>query len=219
MGGFGSNMADTEPACRAGKAPVGNQGHFFAHALARKGRSGRQHFTHARPASGAFVADDNDLALFIGSFLNRFKSVFFAFKHVCGAGELDLIRGHSGDLDDGTQGREIAFQTDNTAGVADRVCDGMDHFAVSLAGDFVQLFAHRSARGCHAIVIHQACFAQFFHHDRYTTGFKQVFGDVIATRFQVHEIRRIAENFANIIKVKFNTSFVCDGRQVQTGIG
>ena len=62
MRGLRANVADAETPRRAGKTTVSDQRDFLAHALARKGRSGRQHFAHAGAACGTFVADDKHIA-------------------------------------------------------------------------------------------------------------------------------------------------------------
>ena len=58
-------MADTKAAGCAGEPAVRDQHHLVAHALAVKGRGGRQHFAHAGPALGTFIADHQNLAFLV----------------------------------------------------------------------------------------------------------------------------------------------------------
>src|SRR2546430_3002535 len=61
-GGLGAHMADAETASGSGEAPVGDQRNLPAHALSIEGGGGCQHFSHPRPAFGAFVADYEHVA-------------------------------------------------------------------------------------------------------------------------------------------------------------
>ena len=64
-GGFGRDVADHHAARRAGEAPVGEQRHLLAHALAVEQRGDAEHLAHARPALRAFVADDQHFAFLV----------------------------------------------------------------------------------------------------------------------------------------------------------
>ena len=61
-GGLGGHVAHHGAVAGAGEAAVGDQRHVVAQALADDGGSDRQHLLHPRPALGAFVADDYDVA-------------------------------------------------------------------------------------------------------------------------------------------------------------
>src|SRR5262245_30242733 len=71
IGGFGADMTDAEAACRAREASIGDECDLVAHTLTIKGGGGRQHFPHARPTLGTFVADDENLTLAIRPILDR----------------------------------------------------------------------------------------------------------------------------------------------------
>src|SRR3954466_12260467 len=103
-------MADAEAAGRAGEAAVGDQRDLAAHALTVEHPGGREHFSHARPAAWALIADDEDFALFVFLVLDRLEARLFAVEAARRAGELEF--GQAGDLHDRALGREVALEAD-----------------------------------------------------------------------------------------------------------
>src|SRR5829696_8069564 len=79
-GRLGPDMADAEAARRAREAPVGDQRHLLAHALAIKCGSGRQHLAHAGAALGAFIADHDHRALGDLALLDRREALLLAIE-------------------------------------------------------------------------------------------------------------------------------------------
>ena len=114
---------------------------------------------------------------------------------------------------------QIAFEAHN----ATRFCDGcfnwIDHPSIRFPLDQVQLFAHGTPGGSHAIFVHQPRFAQFLHDNRNTPHLKQVFGDILPAGLQVDKVRCVAENVADIIQIKFQTGLMGNRWQVQAGVG
>ena len=90
-------MADAGAACCAAETAVRQEGHLEPHAGDNGG--GIEHFSHARAAFGAFVADDNDVAIlhFFGD--NGVDSVFFGVKAFGWASEVQHIRRHGAFFD------------------------------------------------------------------------------------------------------------------------
>ena len=60
---------------------------------------------------------------------------------------------------------------------------------------------------------------QRLHQQRNATGFKHVFRDIFAARFQIRDIGRPLENLGNVKQIKLDAAFVGDGRQMQGCIG
>src|SRR5512138_1870860 len=75
-GRFRPDMSDAEAAGSAGEPAVGDQGHLAAHPLPGQRCRGREHLPHARTAARPLVADHDDLALLVGSLLDRIEGVF-----------------------------------------------------------------------------------------------------------------------------------------------
>src|SRR3546814_16282128 len=84
-------MADAEASRRAREAPVGDQRHLFAHALAVKRRRGRQHLAHAGAALRPFVADDDDRTFLDLTRLARGEAILLALEHMRRAAELQAV--------------------------------------------------------------------------------------------------------------------------------
>ena len=114
---------------------------------------------------------------------------------------------------------KIAFEAHNATRFCDGGFDRIDHPAIGFTFDQVQLFTHGTPGCGHAIFVHQTRFAQLLHHNRNTTNLKEVFGDILPARLQIDKIRRIAENVADIIKIKFQACLMGNCWQVQAGVG
>src|SRR5262249_2497356 len=97
-GRLGPDMADAEAARCAGKPSVRNGADLAAHALAVQGRSGGQHFPHARPAFGALVADHQHVAFPVLTRLDGFETRFFVVETPSRTGEPEVLQ--AGDLYD-----------------------------------------------------------------------------------------------------------------------
>src|SRR5260370_19986338 len=72
---FGPDMADAEAAGGTGEPAVGNQRDLAAHALPGQRRRGREHFAHAGTPARPLIADHDDLALLVGSLLDRLEAI------------------------------------------------------------------------------------------------------------------------------------------------
>ena len=113
---------------------------------------------------------------------------------------------------------QISLQANNPTSFCYRNVDGVDHSAISFTLNKVEFFTHRSASCCHAIFVHQASLTQLFHHNRHTTYFVKIFGNVLTTWLQINEIWGITENFTHVIKMKLQTRFVSNRWQMQPSI-
>ena len=107
-------MSDAEAARRAGETSVGDEGDLAAHALAVERGGRRQHLPHAGAALGALIADHEHVAFPVLAFLDGFEAGFFAVETTRRTGKFQLT--HAGNLNDGTLGREIALEADDTTG-------------------------------------------------------------------------------------------------------
>src|SRR6266700_3554321 len=56
-------MADNHTVRAAREAPIGDQSHCLTVTLTNQSRGDRQHFTHARTTFGAFIANDDGIAM------------------------------------------------------------------------------------------------------------------------------------------------------------
>src|SRR5260221_3926133 len=89
-GRFGPDMADADPAGRAGEPAIGDKRNLAAHALPGQRRRGGEHFAHAGTAARPLIADHDDLALFVGLLLDRLEGILFAIEAVCGTGKSQI---------------------------------------------------------------------------------------------------------------------------------
>ena len=105
--GFGGDVADDEAVGAAGEAAVGDEGDVVAEAGAHDGAGGGEHLGHAGAALGAFVADDDDVALLdLPSAPGRGACLLRSRSTLAGPREVQAFL--AGDLGDGAVGREVA---------------------------------------------------------------------------------------------------------------
>src|SRR5262245_34644838 len=121
-------MADTEAARAAGEAAIGDQRHLLADAQAIERGRRRQHFAHAWPALGTFVADDDHIALLELALHHGVERCLLRIEAARRAAEDQAL--HAGHLHDGTIGREIAFEADHATGRRDAVLHAIDDILV-----------------------------------------------------------------------------------------
>jgi hypothetical protein len=129
-------------------------------------------------------------------------------------GKDSLFLGHTSDFHNRTIRGKVALQANNTTSFRNRVFDRINHLAVSLARHAVNFFANGAARNSHAFFVQQASFAKLTHDNRDTTNFEQVLGHILPAWFQVDEVRRVAEDVTNILKIKINARLMRHRRQM-----
>jgi heavy metal translocating P-type ATPase len=80
--GLGGDVADDEAVAAAGEAAVGDERDVLAEALAHDGAGGGEHLAHAGAALGAFVADDDDVALLDGAVEDGLERRLLGVEHL-----------------------------------------------------------------------------------------------------------------------------------------
>ncbi|OIQ67945.1 hypothetical protein GALL_504740 [mine drainage metagenome] len=210
-------MANTEAAGRAREPSIGDEGNLAAHALPGQRCRGRKHFAHARTATRSLIADDDDLALFVGLLLDRLEGILFAIEATGGTGKFQIR--HTRDFHDRSLRRDISLQTDNATGDGDRLVGGPHYILVRIPFHALEVFGDRPACDCHAVAMQVAVIEQRLHQKRYATSLKHIFGDITTARLQIRDIRCLFEDFGDVKKVELDTAFVSNRRQMQCSIG
>src|SRR6185312_1176556 len=77
---FRADMADAEPARRAGETAIGDERDLVAHALAIERRGRREHLAHAGAAARSLIADDENLAFLVGLLAHGLEAGFLAVE-------------------------------------------------------------------------------------------------------------------------------------------
>ena len=99
---------------RAREAPVGDQRHLVAQALADERRRDVQHLAHSRPAGWALVADHDHVAGGDRARLDRGEAVLLRVEHPRRPAVPQALV--AGELDDAAVGSEVASQNREPAG-------------------------------------------------------------------------------------------------------
>ena len=132
FGGFGGDVANNEAVAAAGESAVGDEGDMVAKPFAHDGGGGRQHFSHAGSAFGAFVADDEDVAFLDFVVEDGLEGGFFGVEGFSSAAEVEAF--FAADFGDGAGFGEIAVKDDEVSVFFDGVMKAADDF---LAGRVV----------------------------------------------------------------------------------
>src|SRR5579885_1012280 len=193
---FRADMADAEAARRAGEAPVGDQRHLLALALAVERRRGRQHLAHTGAAFGALVADHQNLAFLVGALLHRLEAGFLAVEAARRPGEFQRL--HAGHFDDRAFGGEIALEADDAAGLEQRLIGRTHDVLVRIPFHVLQVLGDGAAGDGHAVAVQEAVVEQGFHQKRHAACFEHILGDITAARFQIRDIRCLFEDFGDV---------------------
>src|SRR5262245_49961090 len=216
-GGLGADMSDAEAAGGAGETSVGDEGDLAAHALSVE-RGGRcQHLAHARAALGALIADHEHVAFPVLAVLDRLEAGFFAVETTRRTGKFQLT--HAGNLNNGTLGREIALETDDTAGDGQRLIGRTHNVLIFIPLNPSEIVADGAAGYRDALAVQVTVVEQRLHQQRDAASFEHVFGDITATGLQIRDIRCLFEDFRDVEEIEFDAAFMRDRRQVQCSIG
>ena len=217
---FRRNMPDGRTVGAAGEAAVRKQGHVFAQSHAGDGRRGGEHFTHARPAAGAFITDDHGIAGFNFAVQNGAHGVFFRFKHAGCDIAAHHFRRHGGLLHHRALRGQRAAQNGNAALLGVGFGHGMDDIFIQNTGvQLLQVVAHGLAGDSHALQIDAALTGQFRHDSGNAAGAVQVHHVILAGGGKLAQIRRLAAHSIKNIQGKVQTGFPEHRGQVQHGVG
>ncbi len=62
-------------------------------------------------------------------------------------------------------------------------------------------------------------FVKGFHQHGHTARFAEILGDILAARFEGRDVRRLLEDFGDILELELDATLIRHGRQVQGSIG
>ena len=212
-------MADHHAPGAAGKTPVRNQTHGFAHALTDQRTGGCQHFLHAGAAFGAFVADHQHIAVFDLLRHDRIHGLALGVEHTRRAG--DFGRFQSGDLGHTAFGRQVAFQNREMPLFVHRIVPLPDHILIGarISWYFGQRLFHGLTGDGHAVTVQQAVVQQHFQHLRHTACTVKIHRHVAPRRFQVAQHRYFLAHALKIVDGPFDVRGMRHRQIVQYGVG
>ena len=106
--GFGGDMANTGPPCRAGIASVGDHGTAGVQPHAHQHSGGDGHFPHAWASLGPFIADDQDAAGLDGPLCQKLAQVVLRVEAHSRPPVVEHLRDHAALFHDAAVGGQIA---------------------------------------------------------------------------------------------------------------
>ena len=125
-GGLRGDVPDADARRPAGEAPVGDQRAHRTEARALEERGRVQHLLHARPARGALVAHDDDVAGPDLALEDDRDGLLLGVDDARRPLEVPPVLGQAGALDDGALGGQVAGEDGEAAVGGERVRDVVD---------------------------------------------------------------------------------------------
>ena len=210
-------MAHHRAVAGAGEAPVGDQRHVVAQALADDGGGYRQHLLHSRAALGAFVADDYYVSGLDLAALDGPEGGSLLVEYAGGATvHLLLVAGH---LDDRAVRGQVAAQDGQAARRAARRVNLRDYGLVVHHGYAFQVLGHGLAGDRHGVPVEQARVEQPLHHQRDAAVAGQVGHHVAARGLHVGDVGGAGADALEVLQAQRHPGLVGDGQQVQDDVG
>ncbi len=216
--GFGSDMADDESVRAAGESSVGDQGHVVAESTSHDCGCRPEHFTHSGAAFGAFIPNDDHIALLDSACENRLHGQFLGIVDLCLSSEAQSLLAR--DFGDGTGRGQIAVKNDEMAVFLDRFVErANDGLAFGVGFHLLQRLGHRLAGDGKAVAMKQSGVEQHFHQRADSADGDQFGHEVSAAGLQVGQIGHAFPDPGEIVQREFHIGGAGDGEQVQHGVG
>ena len=201
----------------AGETSVGDEGDSLAEALTHDGAGGSEHLAHARSALGAFVADDDDVAVFDLAVEDTAKRGFFGFVDDGLAGE--GVAFLAGDLGDGAFGGEVTAQDAQVAVGLDRIGEGADDVLVGgVTADVREVLGDGLAGDGHAMAVQEALIEEHLEQRLEATDADKVGHVVFAARLEVGEHRHASADALKILEGEFDARGMGHRDEVQYSV-
>ena len=217
---LGADMADAGAARAAAEPAVGDQGDRFAQPRAHDVAGGAEHLLHARPALGAFVADDDHVARFDLARQDAFARLFLAVEDDGRTEVLEHGRGHARGLDHGAVRGEVAAQDGQPAGLGVGVRQRVNHLGVLDLG-VGDVLAQRLAGHGGAVEVQQVRDLADLFEDRTDAARRVHVLDVnlVGRRRDLADIGAARGDRVDAVEVVLNARLTGQGQRVQDGIG
>ena len=211
-------MADGCAAGRTGETAVGDERNrgIQLHAGQRRGRV--EHLAHARTALRAFVADDNNITRHDLAVVNGGNCVFLAVEHACRTFVHHHFRCNCRTLDNTAVLCDVAPQNSDAAGLRIRILERTNDLGV-LVDNALEVLADRLAGAGDERQVEEITLGQLLHDGRNAACHVKLLNVMRACRSQMADIRHLAGQFVQSLKLQRNACFVCDCQQVQNRVG
>ena len=211
-------MADGRAPGRPGETPVGKQRDCLTQALAHNGGGGRKHFSHARAALGPFAFDDDHVAGDYFAVQYGLGGVLHVVKDPGPAAVLHHLGADRSGLNHTAHGGQVSEQHRQTALGAVRGIYVADHLVI-LHEVARQKLAHGLSRHREAAGVDQPRPIQLLYDGVYAAGPVQVIHVVMSVGTDMAEVGGAETDLVKLFKRQGDAQFICDGGQVQRGVG
>ena len=207
-------MADAQPRRPAGEPAVGEQQDVLAQAGALDGAGDGEHLAHARPALGALVADDDDVAGAQRALGDGVHGALLAVEDARGA--LEGLGVEAGRLHHGTLGGQGSVQDAQPAGAVERVVHRVDDRAVGVGrSQLGEVLRHRPARDGQRVAVQQAGVQQGLEDDGDAADAVHVGHHEPAERLHVGQEGGAVTDPVEVLEREVDLGLVGDRHQVQ----
>ena len=211
-------MADGCAAGRTGETAVGDERNrgIQLHAGQRGGRV--EHLAHTRTALRAFVADDNNVTRHDLAVVNGGNCVFLAVEHACRTFVHHHFRCNCRTLDNTAVLCDVAPQNSDAAGLRIRILERTNDLGV-LVDNALKVLADRLTGAGDERQVEEIALGQLLHDGRNAACHIKLLNVVRACRCEVTDIRHLAGQFVQGLKLERYARLVGDSQQVQNRVG
>ncbi|SII46516.1 Uncharacterised protein [Mycobacteroides abscessus subsp. abscessus] len=210
-------MADAQPGRPSGEAAVGDEEDVLADARALDRTGDREHLAHARPALGAFVADDDDVTLLQFAVQHRVHRRLFLVEDPGRAFEDVGVEARG--LDDGALGGERAAEHGESAGRVDRVVERPEDLAVGVGRvDLGEVLGHGPARHGEAVAVEETGVEEGLHDHGHAADLEHVVHHVFAEGLDVAEVGNLVPDPVEVVEFEVDAGFGGDREEVEDGV-
>src|SRR5206468_1332588 len=207
--GLGRHVTHHEAVARAREAAVGHQRNGGAEAGALQRAGDVEHLAQSRPASRAFVPDDDEVARLDLPGLDGQERILLAVEHSGAAAE--GVIAVAGELGHATIGREVALEDSQATMASERVGERTDHLLTRRFARGAGGLADRLAADGHLLLVEQPRLEQSLGHDGHAARFVHLGRRIAAPRLHVGQEWRPARDPVELVDVELDTGFLGDG--------
>ena len=95
----------------------------------------------------------------------------------------------------------------------------MDDLLVRIPLDVFEVFCPGLSGDGQAVAIDQAGFVQRLHQHGHAARFAEILGNIVATGFEVRDVRRLLEDLRDVFEIELNAALMRHGWQMKRRIG
>ncbi len=181
-----------------GEAAVRDKGNFLVEAGTGDGRGRVQHFTHARAACRALVADNYNVTRMDTTVVDDLDGLLFAVEDTGRSSVGQHFGSNSGAFYYAAVGRQITEEDGNSAGLCKRIVQITNDFRVKFLMT-LKVLCHSFSGAGHDVGVNKTCLGEFIQNTVDAAGLIEVLHIGAACWCQMADVRRMLADFIDAL--------------------